>query len=225
MSDQDSYADWVRSVRAEARRNLQALRRDRLARGRRGRRVAEDSSPDIQSPEALPLSVSRQTAGMVRTECPDSLAAAEPQADKAAEGACDAPSSRPGEAGAEDAPWVDTAAQRSAGDAALECGPPDQEVTPGPVPAPTEPSRACASNEAPEATLCWAEEELRDSTLTRLPGAGIGLVWLLHANGIGSLEGLATVDAEALKQRLGLVGQLVDVQAWIDFAKSDPGDP
>ncbi|MCT4373123.1 hypothetical protein CLG85_023640 [Yangia mangrovi] len=66
---------------------------------------------------------------------------------------------------------------------------------------------------------------MRDSTLTRLPGAGIGLVWLLHANGIGSLEGLATVDAEALKQRLGLVGQLVDVQAWIDFAKSDPGDP
>jgi predicted flap endonuclease-1-like 5' DNA nuclease len=66
--------------------------------------------------------------------------------------------------------------------------------------------------------LEWQEDALRDSSLAALPGVGIGLIWLLHVNGVSSLQDLAQADAETLGKALGLVGRLVNVQDWIDFA-------
>lgn len=57
-----------------------------------------------------------------------------------------------------------------------------------------------------------------DSDLFRLPGAGSGLVWMLEQAGIGSLDDLARADVARLEADLGLVGQLLDVAGWVDFA-------
>ena len=54
--------------------------------------------------------------------------------------------------------------------------------------------------------------------LDRLPGAGPGLIWMLRQCGIFTLADLAACDAAALGARLGLVGQILDVSLWRDFA-------
>lgn len=242
MSDHETYADWVRSVRAEARRSLRSLRQDRLARRSSPGRAAVARSPQGALPEELSILVSRQTADMVRSEAGDPLPAAASQAPKAADvtgdgagdaagdGAGAAPVQSQGETSEARPTGGDADPQQLPGDAESAGEQADHEVPQAPAMAPTSPEAPCAdvsseTAEAPDSTLCWTEAELRASSLNRLPGAGIGLVWLLHANGIGSLEQLTTADAVTLTQGLGLVGQLVDVQDWIDFAKSELGGP
>ncbi|MFW5881148.1 MAG: hypothetical protein ACOCTP_01340 [Roseicyclus sp.] len=58
------------------------------------------------------------------------------------------------------------------------------------------------------------------SDLAELPGAGPGLVWLLQECGVTSLSELATADAADLSRRLGLVGQLLDLDHWIEHARA-----
>ena len=57
------------------------------------------------------------------------------------------------------------------------------------------------------------------SSLQRLPGAGPALVWMLGQVGVQDLEALAAADAEDLGERLGLVGRLLDLPAWIAEAR------
>ena len=57
------------------------------------------------------------------------------------------------------------------------------------------------------------------SDLSRLPGAGPGLIWMLNKCGIFTLSDLAGADPQALSLKLGVVGQILDMQRWIDFAK------
>lgn len=232
MSDHETYADWVRSVRAEARRSLRSLRQDRLARRSSPGRAAVARSPQEALAEELPILVSRQTADMVRSEVGDPLSVAASQAPKAADvtgdGAGAEPMQHQGETSEARPTGGDAEPQQLPGDAESAGEQADHEAPQAPAMAPTSPEAPCAdvsseTAEAPDSTLCWTEAELRASSLNRLPGAGIGLVWLLHANGIGSLEQLTTADAVRLTQGLGLVGQLVDVQDWIDFAKSELG--
>ena len=59
----------------------------------------------------------------------------------------------------------------------------------------------------------------RDGDLTSLPGAGPGLIWMLQKCGISSLDDLAQTDAATLVPRLGLVGQIVNVQGWMRYAQ------
>lgn len=59
-----------------------------------------------------------------------------------------------------------------------------------------------------------------DSDLLRLPGAGPGLVWLLGRCGVESLADLAAADARKLTEQMGLIGELLDIDNWIDFAKA-----
>lgn len=61
------------------------------------------------------------------------------------------------------------------------------------------------------------------SDLTALPGAGPGLIWMLQKCGIGSLQDLAGADAAVLVPRLGLVGQIVNLQGWQQFARRQTG--
>ncbi|CAN0604025.1 unnamed protein product [Ectocarpus sp. 12 AP-2014] len=63
--------------------------------------------------------------------------------------------------------------------------------------------------------------EIEESELSILPGAGPGLVWMLHQCGIKSLCDLAETAPEKLANDLGVVGQILDVSLWIDFAKND----
>jgi predicted flap endonuclease-1-like 5' DNA nuclease len=61
-------------------------------------------------------------------------------------------------------------------------------------------------------------EEGKASDLHALPGAGSGLVWMLEQCGIRSMADLSGADAADLAARMGLVGQMLDLDAWIAFA-------
>lgn len=63
-----------------------------------------------------------------------------------------------------------------------------------------------------------AEESRSD--LASLPGAGEGMVLLLNQCGIHSLADLARADPAELSQHLGIVGQILDVTPWIDYART-----
>lgn len=76
------------------------------------------------------------------------------------------------------------------------------------------------SHATPQADPDWRENEL-----SKLPGAGPGLIWMLKACQITSLEQLALQDDEALSRKLGVVGQIIDVGRWIDFARDDAAEP
>jgi len=54
--------------------------------------------------------------------------------------------------------------------------------------------------------------------LDSLPGAGVGLIWMLQQCGVSTLTDLAKADADTLTAEMGLVGELLDLQAWIDLA-------
>lgn len=56
-------------------------------------------------------------------------------------------------------------------------------------------------------------------SLFLLPGAGPGLVWMLGQVGIETLDDLSRADAKVLSARLGIVGQILNVEAWITFAQ------
>lgn len=56
------------------------------------------------------------------------------------------------------------------------------------------------------------------SDLSTLPGAGDGMIWLFHQCGITTLADLAQADAATLSQRLGVVGYILDIRPWIQFA-------
>lgn len=63
--------------------------------------------------------------------------------------------------------------------------------------------------------------DLEASDLNRLPGAGPGLVWMLHQCGVRSLADLAVSEPAELSPKLGVVGQILDVSKWVDFAAAD----
>lgn len=55
--------------------------------------------------------------------------------------------------------------------------------------------------------------------LDRLRGVGPGLVWALNRAGIACLADMATLEPDGLADRLGPLGRLVPVRAWIAFAR------
>lgn len=86
-----------------------------------------------------------------------------------------------------------------------------------------QPMAFSAEEEKPAQTGMAAATEtvppVAKSDLGRLPGAGPGLVWMLHQCGIHNLEDLARTEASVLVPKLGLVGQILNVEVWLDFAR------
>ncbi|ACM03448.1 Hypothetical Protein RSKD131_3588 [Cereibacter sphaeroides KD131] len=66
---------------------------------------------------------------------------------------------------------------------------------------------------------------MADSDLFALPGAGVGLVWMLNTAGVRTLRDLADADGSQLTRDLGLIGQIMDVEDWIVFARKACGQP
>ena len=60
-----------------------------------------------------------------------------------------------------------------------------------------------------------AEAEAEVSNLDLLPGIGPGLIWMLQTAGVSSLADMAAADATELGGKLGLVGDLLDLEHWI----------
>ncbi|MEE4117754.1 MAG: hypothetical protein V2I65_01935 [Paracoccaceae bacterium] len=85
---------------------------------------------------------------------------------------------------------------------------------------------AASGSETHEGAACGAGAHgppgsmraLGQSDLHMLPGAGPGLVWMLQQCGVTSLDDLARADPEALTDRMGLVGQMLDLSSWVAFA-------
>ncbi len=56
--------------------------------------------------------------------------------------------------------------------------------------------------------------------LCRIEGIGPGLIWLLKGCGIENMRDLSHADPDEIGQKLGLVGQILDVSMLIQLAKS-----
>ena len=59
--------------------------------------------------------------------------------------------------------------------------------------------------------------------LSELPGIGNGLVWLLQDAGVETMADLAAADPDDLTAKLGLVGELINIESWIQFAAGRRG--
>ncbi|EKX58706.1 hypothetical protein [Cereibacter sphaeroides] len=75
------------------------------------------------------------------------------------------------------------------------------------------------------ACTAGAAPTVADSDLFALPGAGVGLVWMLNTAGVRTLRDLADADGSQLTRDLGLIGQIMDVEDWIVFARKACGQP
>ena len=55
--------------------------------------------------------------------------------------------------------------------------------------------------------------------LSDLPGAGPGLIWMLEKSGVTSVADLAQADPAKLREALGIVGEILDVEHCINWAR------
>ena len=78
-------------------------------------------------------------------------------------------------------------------------------------------------SDVPSALASPMTEQLEcapEGDLAALPGAGPGLIWMLNQCSITSLNDLAAADPARLSQDLGVVGQILDVKKWLEFAQN-----
>lgn len=59
----------------------------------------------------------------------------------------------------------------------------------------------------------------KGSDLALLPGAGEGLIWMLNQQNIQTMSDLAKADPGQLSSAIGPVGQLLDIEAWVNHAR------
>lgn len=227
----DSYRDWTREVRSSAQQRLRDLRAARLAR-RRARTEATPERPDRDQGEPLPLSVSREINGLLSrrsrdVETPSAAAASETVPERPPHKALDpvtqASPAAPDPSGIAAHAFPETPDE----DSSTEPLPGQPSATPADTPAEDTASQDAFDDAGGGSTGAVTadtrsqprlEPELEASDLNQLPGAGIGLVWLLHQCDVRSLADLAEADPAVLSQRLGLIGQLLEVDSWIAFA-------
>ena len=213
MSDGQNYRDWSNEVRGSARAKLAELRAERLARRRPKAPESDDAPPEPAPPTAgdLPMSVSADTEALVsahrRAGAPGDAPSRAATPEVEAEGA-EAPSAGP-----------TALAPTPAVGQGEESAPPISQSPQATAPA------------LPADTPTGDPGDMSRSDLSELPGAGPGLVWLLGRQGIRNLDDLSRADATSLSAALGAVGELLDLQNWIDFAdaritgESEHGSP
>ena len=247
MSDRESYRDWARSVRSAARQSIKGLRAERLARrSSQGTAipsaipsVADDLPISISSSTASLLELdaaSKETgfplgsypqASDTRQKMPETFATEElrDSAEESTVEGCppDLSPRQPEAAVAQPGPThniseICTEGSDDAAPVAFLDATDAVALTPCLLAAPEDSPMIASQADARSAPPDCQQDLLCGSSLTALPGAGTGLIWLLHVNGISSLRDLAQADARTLSSALGLVGQLIDVQDWIDFA-------
>lgn len=222
MSQPQNYKNRTVQVRSSARAHLKELRQERM--NRRKAAVAADQpcavapeppeeqdgllTPESEVSEAFTESVAEPEESIAaQSDALDDLAVenaamsemveevAQPKTSDSETPDIDAPPAVEEEASAEDT--VELSSQ--------EVGPED---APEPEATDSQEVHASGTDMAPE-----------PSDLETLPGAGPGLVWMLQQVGVNSLADLAETTPEGLSKDLGVVGQILDVAQWIEFAK------
>ncbi|MEM9973136.1 MAG: hypothetical protein AAF771_03075 [Pseudomonadota bacterium] len=174
-------------------------------------------TPDAEHPVSTTLTPASEVAErMVATAPP---AAAAPSIDSA-----ETPDEAP------ETPKMDSAAppQRTAAAASTgETSVPRPEMAAG-LPAmesvgpPEHIADAASSNEpAPTNPDPAKDPDTRASDLYTLPGAGVGLVWMFNQCGVQTLADLAQADPDELARDLGVIGQLIRLDSFIDYARGN----
>lgn len=240
----DSYKSRTQSVRRSARAHLIELRKARLAQ----RAMAEDE-PGLDNADAPQSDREMHQAAIDLTQKVEAAAKVEegpetpedPDGDAVADMALrNAAMAEMSEGFEEDTPTpTDPGEPEAAPDAnpdAVSAEVEASETLPEPDPLAPSPDDAVETEEvaaeaAPDASELEAApaedqasveetgEEWRDSPLASLPGAGPGLVWMLNQCNVRTLEDLAAQDSQLLSQKLGVVGQILDVSRWIELAQ------
>lgn len=213
-----SYQSQARSVRNDARETLLALRRARMEK----RRALQQTRAGGQPTQALDSTWSAADTEAEAAFYPEAQVQDGPDTAAPFAGPEDMSSVMPAETAE---PQVDAPASAEDPDpVAQEAEAPETEAaesdlatapdTPALDSAPAEPE------DAPEAeTDPSLAAEVAASDLNQLPGAGVGLVWMLAQCGIHSLADLARADGDDLAQQMGLVGQILDLSHWITIAQ------
>ena len=205
MADQIGYRDLAHPVRAAAREALQLLREERMAKrcelatGGGGTGVTQladrHDSPCVASDgfDMMPPDVPMPPPDLARH------AAAPSEPVDAMGGETDMEAEAKGTS--------DISSEKVSGD----------EVSMG-AGEPLAASIGALADHVAQEVAPTAENE---TDLSRLPGAGSGLVWMLQECNIHSLADMAAAEADTLSGQLGAVGHILNVQTWIDFANAD----
>lgn len=223
LTNDADYRAKARAVRAEAQKKLREFRLERRAGARRPSPAesepAFETAPQSTAFAASPSDAVGEAYGdmSVMSVSADAARLAAPSEDDPDE-----------QTTAPDNSAVEPEAEASG----FEPAPP-----PSPTPSPTvaPPSRPATPplrarrywnpqpTSARPAVRAQAPCEDGPDAVAALPGVGPGLVWLLRQAGVDSLRDLAASDPDALADRLGLVGRLVDVQALRALASARLG--
>jgi hypothetical protein len=232
--DGSNFRARARAVRAQAQATLREMRSERRARARVPRAAAPPPEPPPEpapapAPEVMPEAapqVAPQVASLGPAPLPVATAPAR-QPPLEFEGLL--VSSRATDMARHVA---QTAARAPAPEPVRQTTPaaaPERITAPGPAapePAAMDAKRPLDERRedemAPSAAPMNAEpitvEAIAVSNLSRLPGVGPGLIWLLHRADILSLADLAVADPVSLSSKLGVVGTLLDLGGWIALA-------
>lgn len=215
MSDPD-YRVQARAVRAAARQRIRELSL------RRGTQVPR-WQPAASAPEAETAMPQQAAAEPAAAPSATQPAAVAPEVDAS-------PVTQVAAAPAPEAPEAGTPAP---GEPSAQRNPPQAsrpQTVPPPPPAPDTDDESDAEADGHDLSVMTvslaaaalanraagrpADAEsvsLADSDLARLPGVGPGLVWLLGQAGVSDCTALIRSDPAALADRLGVVGQLIEI--------------
>jgi predicted flap endonuclease-1-like 5' DNA nuclease len=234
-----------RGVRSSARAHLARLREDRLQK-RQAALPAKPTAAAVACDPERPVGAA-SVPGPIATDA--AIAASEPaeaisiavphhasQAREALLETTDSQSPAVTQPDTQLPPNEPTSATADDHDLVAIRGEPPTAVTSTTAPVPVRPPPAETPFEEPELPKPEAVEtvetdasqgpdvnsvQAEPSDLAGLPGAGPGLIWLLKDCGVTCLAELAAADAAELSQKLGLVGQLLDLDHWIDHARAN----
>ena len=212
-------------LRGTLRQSHAALRRGREARSPLGETAEEASAP--LPPDMMPagsVDPASVFAGLVSLAVAVRTEAADPEAEQPASGPPAAPSAPPGEtATATEPDTVTTASPLPAAPAAPE------PVAPEPVASEFGAAESVAAEEAPDGQsgrmpggTASSHDLPRDPPLAEI-GFGPGMLIRLSHLGLRSIGDLARADAGQLRNALGDISRLVDVEAWINNARQTAG--
>ncbi|MEM9475907.1 MAG: hypothetical protein AAGA71_11475 [Pseudomonadota bacterium] len=213
MAGDQNYRDKSQNARRAARAHLKQLRAQRRAKRSESPEPWADAAPQAEEgrfvvDSSLLFSPAEGAEEPIVEDVPDS----EPEVAEAAEVA--------EVAAVDDATPVE--------DASAEATPAVEEVANDALPEP-QPPEVAPPTAAEVATTPAPPNPPRpvdiDSELLDLPCAGEGMVWLFQQCGITSMADLAQADAENLSQQLGIVGYILDITPWIEFARERQPTP
>lgn len=83
----------------------------------------------------------------------------------------------------------------------------------------TEAGRELAITPSADQSAAVAADVPASSSLRSLPDIGDGMIWHLQQAGIDSLKDLASANTRELRSRLGGLGDIVDLDGWVEHAK------